>query len=146
MLSIHHILWYIPCLFQEGLNVIHVNVLEQVTERIYPEESLSDESERCTFYENVFNGERRLTCQTLLLFLFGYKRVSKPCVTDTQSGYNDLFSSWFSESWSPFSQSGLDLEEFILDVIIPALFAWRNLLILGFRSVYGILKFSRVWS
>ena len=40
-------------------------------------------------------------------------------MTNVQSGYNDLLSFWFSEIWSPFSQSGLDLEEFIVDVIIP---------------------------
>ena len=38
-----------------------------------------------------------------------------------QSRYSDLFSSQFSKSWSPFSLSGLDLEEFVVDVIIPAL-------------------------
>ena len=36
------------------------------------------------------------------------------------SGYYDLFS-WFSDSWSLFTESVLDLEEFILYVIIPAL-------------------------
>ena len=41
-------------------------------------------------------------------------------MTYAQAGYHDLFSSCFSEGWSPFSQSGLDLEEFIVDVIIPA--------------------------
>ena len=62
-----------------------------------------------------------LTCQTLwLLFLFHYERVSKPCMTNAHSGYNDLFS-WFSESWSPFYQNGLYLEQFIEDVIILVL-------------------------
>ena len=42
-------------------------------------------------------------------------------MTNLRSGYNDLFSSWFSQSWSPFSQIGLDLEEFIVDVIVPSL-------------------------
>ena len=73
--------------------------------------ALSDESKSSTFYENVFNGARRLTCQTLgLLFLFQYERVSEPCMTNAQSGYNDVFSSCFLEGSSPFSQSGLDCE------------------------------------
>ena len=42
-------------------------------------------------------------------------------MTDTPSGYNDLYSSSFSQSCFPFSQGGLNLEEFIVDVIIPAL-------------------------
>ena len=41
-------------------------------------------------------------------------------MTNAQSGYNDLFSSLFSQSRSPFSQSGLDLDKFIVYVIIPA--------------------------
>ena len=65
------------CLSQEGQNVIHVDVLEQIVQTIHPEKSLSDENESSTFYENVFNCVRRLPCQTLwLLFLFEYKRVS----------------------------------------------------------------------
>ena len=90
-------------------NVIHVDILEQIAHSIHIEKSLSGESESSTFYENVFNGERSLTCQTLrLLFLFEYKRVSNPFVTIAQSGYSELFSFWFSESWYPFSQSGMD--------------------------------------
>ena len=65
--------------FQDGGNVIHVGALEQVTQTIYLEKSLSDERE--IFYENVFNDVRRLTCQTQwLLFLFQYERVSNPCL------------------------------------------------------------------
>ena len=110
------------CLSQEGQNVLHFYVLKQITQIIHLKKSLSDESKSSTFYENVFNGARHLTCQTLwLLFLLQYERVSKPCITNVQLGYYDLFSSWFSESWFPFSQNGLDLEEFIVDVIIPAL-------------------------
>ena len=62
-------------------------------------------------------------------------------MTNMQSGYNDLFSSWFSESWSPFSQSGLDLEEFVVDVIIPVLllFWMKELIDFGFQ-VYWILN------
>ena len=61
---------------------------------------------------------------------------------------NDLFWSWFSESWSPFSQTGLDQEEFVYMSLFQCCchFAWRNLFILGFRSVYGILNFSGVRS
>ena len=54
-----------PYLSQEGQNVIHIDVLEQVAQTIHLEKSLSDESESSTFYENVFNGARSLTCQTL---------------------------------------------------------------------------------
>ena len=42
-------------------------------------------------------------------------------MTNAQSGYNDSFSSRCSKSWSPFSQSGLNLEEFIIDVHVPSL-------------------------
>ena len=75
--------------------------------------SLSSIRKGFTFLENMFNRLRRLTCRTLRwLFLFEYERVSEFCVANTQSRYNDLFLNWFSESWSPFSQSGLDLEEY----------------------------------
>ena len=40
-------------------------------------------------------------------FLFQYERVSKTCMTNAQSRYNGLLSSWFSKSWSSFSQDGL---------------------------------------
>ena len=40
-------------------------------------------------------------------------------MTNAQLGYND-FSSWFSQRSSPLFQCGLDLEEFIVDVIIPS--------------------------
>ena len=63
-----------------------------------------------------------MTRQTLgLWFLFQYESVSKPCMTNAQSGYNDLFSSRCFKSWSPFSQGGLNLEEFIIDVHVPSL-------------------------
>ena len=42
-------------------------------------------------------------------------------MTNAQLGYNDLFSSRCSKSWSPFSQGGLNLEEFIMDVYLPSL-------------------------
>ena len=120
--------WYLSyslvqhCLSQERHNVIHVDILKQVAKTIYIEKSLSDERESSTFYANMFNGADCLTCQTLwLLLLLGYKRVSKPCATNVHSGYSNLFSSWFSKSQSLFAQSGLDLEEFIVNVIIPEL-------------------------
>ena len=76
----------------------------------------------------LFNGVRRLTRQILsLLFLIQYERVSKPRMTNAQSGYNDLFSSWFSKIWSPSSQNGLGLEEFIVNVnnlVISLSFIW----------------------
>ena len=43
-------------------------------------------------------------------------------MTNAQLGYNNLFSSWFSKSWSPFSQGWLNLEEFIMDVNVPYIF------------------------
>ena len=52
-------------------------------------------------------------------------------MTNVQSGYYYLF----SESWSPFSQSELNLEEFIVDVIIPALlpFCVKEFIDFGFQ-------------
>ena len=63
-------------------------------------------------------------------------------MTNVQAIYSDLFSSWFSKGGSPFSQSGLDLEEFIVYVIIPVLlpFCVKEFIILGFKLVYGILN------
>ena len=70
----------------------------------------------------MVNRASYLTRQTLwLCFLFQYESVGKPCMTNAQSGYNDLFSSRCSKSWSPFSQGGLNLEEFIIDVHVPSL-------------------------
>ena len=80
----------------------------------------------------MFNGARRLTCETLwLLFLCQKQRVSKPCMTNVQSWYNGLFSSWFSQRWSLFSRNGQDLLEFIVGVIIPALLPFCVKEILG---------------
>ena len=124
------------CLTQEGQNVFHFDVLKQINQTIHREKSLSDENESSTFYENMFNSARHLTCQTLwLLFLFQYERVSKSCMTNVQSKYYDLFSSWFSESWSSFYQSGLDIEVFIVGVIIPALlpFCVKECIDFGFQ-------------
>ena len=42
-------------------------------------------------------------------------------MTNAQSGYNDLFSSWFLKSRFPFSQGWLNLEEFIMDVHVLSL-------------------------
>ena len=42
-------------------------------------------------------------------------------MTNVQSGYKDLFSSRCTKSWSPFSQGGLNLEEFIIDVHVASL-------------------------
>ena len=91
----------------------------------------------------MFNGARNLTCQTLwLLFLFQYKSVSKPCITNTPSGYNDLFSSWSSESWSPFSPSGLDLEDFIVYIILVSLtFCVKQFIDFGFQVSLWNLEF-----
>ena len=52
--------------------------------------------------------------------------MGESCMTYMQSGYNDLFHSGFSKCWSPFSQSGLDLEELIINAIIPALLPFCN--------------------
>ena len=93
----------------------------------------------------MFNGVRRLACQTLwCLFLREDEKVGESCMTYMQSGYNDLFHSWFSKCWSPFSQSGLDLEELIINAIIPALLSFCNKepIYLCFKSVYGMLVLS----
>ena len=75
----------------------------------------------------MFNCASCLTRQTLWLwFLLQYESMSKPCMTNAQSGYNDLFSSRCSKSWSPFSQGGLNLEEFIIDVYVPSLLPFLN--------------------
>ena len=84
LICLHTIKWFQfiiffvqPCLPQEGQNVIHFDILKQITQIIHLEKSLSDESELSTFYENVSNGARRLTRRTQwLLFLFQYERVS----------------------------------------------------------------------
>ena len=56
-------------------------------------------------------------------------------MTNVQPEYYILFSSWFAKSWSPFHQSVLDLEEFIVDVIIPAQlpFCVKEFIDLGFQ-------------
>ena len=90
----------------------------------------------------MFDGAGRLACRKLrLLFLPEYERMLKSRVTNTQSCYCHLFSSRFSESWSPFSKNGLNLEEFVMEAFYPNVcchFLWRKLLILGFKSVYGM--------
>ena len=57
--------------------------------------------------------------------------------------YSDLFSSWFSESRFPFFQSGLDLEKFIVDVIIPGLlpFCVNEFIYIEFQVSVWNLKF-----
>ena len=86
------------------------------------EKLISDDSKSSAFYKNVFNCSSCLIHQTLWLwFLLQYKSVRKPCMTNAQLGYNDLFSSQCSKSWSPFSKGGLNLEEFIMDVHVPLL-------------------------
>ena len=69
---------------------------------------------------------------------------SKPCMTNAQLGYNELFSSWFSESLSPFYQNALNLKEFILDVIIQALlpFCRKEFVDLGFQVSIGIPEWN----
>ena len=56
-------------------------------------------------------------------------------MTNVQSRYYDLFSPWYSEILSPFSQSGLDLKEYIVDVIISAmlLFFLKEFIDFGFQ-------------
>ena len=71
---------------------------------------------------NMFNSVKCLACQTLWqLLLLKYQRMSGICVANLQSRYNDLFLSWFSEGWFLFSQNGLYLEEFVVNIVIPAL-------------------------
>ena len=66
---------------------------------------------------------------------FQYERVSKPFMTNSLSGYNYLFFSWFSEKYSPFSQGDLNLEEFIVGVIIQSLLplCLKEFINLGFQ-------------
>ena len=54
-----------PSLSQEGQNVIHFDVLEQVTQTIHLKKSLSDKSQISTSDENVFNGARLVGCFVL---------------------------------------------------------------------------------
>ena len=67
-------------------------------------------------------------------------------MTNAQSGYTDLFSSGFSENWSPFSQSGLDFEEFIVGVIIPTLLPFCVKEFIDLESAYGVLNLLGVRS
>ena len=77
------------------------------SQTIHLEKSLSVESKMSTFYENVFNGVRSLSCQTLwFLFLFEDKRMCKPCMTNTQLGYNDLCCIFIFTN--PSTQAGYD--------------------------------------
>ena len=123
---LHRIKWFQfiiflvqSCLSQDWHNV---SILTFPKRSLHLEKLLSNKSESFTLYSNVFNDARCSTGQTLwLLSLYQHGRVSKSCMTNAQSGYYDILSSWFSESWSSFSQSGLDLKVFIVDVIIPAL-------------------------
>ena len=74
--------------------------------------------------------------------------MSETCVANPQLGYNDLFLSWFSEGWSPFSQSGLYLEEFVVNFLIPVLlpFCKKEFIDLGFqvsiqnRDIVGLIS------
>ena len=135
------IFFVLPCFSQEGQNVIDFDVFEQFSQTSHFEKSLSDDSESSAFYKNVFNRASCLTRQTLWLwFLFLYESVSKPCMTNAQSGYNDLFSSRCSKSWSPFSQGGWIWKSLLLMFMSHRCchFLWRNLLIIGFKSVYGM--------
>ena len=48
-------------LSQEGQNVYHFDIVEQISQTIHLEKSLSDERENSTFYDNVFNRVKQLT-------------------------------------------------------------------------------------
>ena len=64
-------------------------------------------------------------------------------MTNVQLEYSDWFFSGFFEGWSPFYQSEFDQEDFVVDVIPVLLpFCKRNLSILGFDLVHGILNLS----
>ena len=53
MVSIHILVQ--PCLFQEGQNVIHFDVVKQIVQTIHFENLSSDERKSFTFYDIVFD-------------------------------------------------------------------------------------------
>ena len=60
MISIPHIFWNNPVSLKN--NVIQFDVDKQIAQTIHLEQSVSDDREIPTFYENVFNGARCLKC------------------------------------------------------------------------------------
>ena len=103
----------------------YFDIIKQIAQMIHLEKSLSDESKIFTFYENMFNGARHLPCQTLwLLFLFQYERVSKPCMANLQ----------------------LDLEEFIVDISIPAALPFCINNFVAFEFQVSMCNPEFVWS
>ena len=75
-----------------------------------------------------------------------YESMSEPCMTNAQSGYNDLFSSRSSKSWSVFSQGGLNLEEFIMDVHVPSLLLFFVKEFIVYRFQIGIWNGDNFWA
>ena len=68
-------------------------MLEKIAQTILIEKWLSGKSKNSTFYENVFNGARRLTCNSLRLMLqFDDKRVSKPCMINVKPVFLVIYS------------------------------------------------------
>ena len=120
MVSIHHILWYNPISLKKDRTSSTLTFSNKSLKLF------TLKNKNSTFYENIFSGVRCLTGETQVKHCgctscLSIKERVKPRVTNSQSGYNDLLFSWFSESWSPFSENGLDLEEFVVDVIISVL-------------------------
>ena len=73
MISVLHIFWYNPV----SLKKDRTSSILTFSNRSVKLFTLNDESESTTFYENVFNDAKRLTCQTLWLsFLFQYERMN----------------------------------------------------------------------
>ena len=131
------------CFSHKGHNIIHVDILKQVAWTIYLEKLLSDESESSIFYENIrVQGVwhvKHCGCCSCLSINEGVSLVWPICNQDImtcfrQAGLNSLKVGFFWKSllWMLFQHC--------------CQFVWRNLLILGFRSVYGILNLSGVRS
>ena len=150
MISVHHIFWYNPVsLKKDRTSSILTFSNRSVKLFTLKTKLLSDESKIFTFYENVFNGPRSLTYQILWwLFLFQYERVSKPCMTNAQSGFMtcSLFNFLKSALHSP--KVGWIWKSLLWMLLSHHCchFVWGSLLISGFRSVSGILNLLGVRS
>ena len=81
-------------------------------------------------------------------FLFQNERVSKPCMTNSQSGYKTCSFLNFLDVVLHTSKVGWIWKILLWMLLLHCYchFVLRKLLIAGFRSVYGILNLSGVRS